>query len=52
VKDDVIVDNDMFLVIDFMNLKIKPAQSFGGGHRDKVCVRIFIGMSARTYMSI
>jgi hypothetical protein len=37
---------------DFVNLKIKPAQSFGGAHRGRVCVRVFIGVSARTYMSI
>jgi hypothetical protein len=52
VKGDVLVDNDVFLVIDFINLKIKPAQSFGGAHRDKVCVHIFIAMSARNCMII
>jgi hypothetical protein len=35
-----------------MNLKIKPTQSFGGAHRGRVCVCVFIGMSARTCMSI
>jgi hypothetical protein len=39
-------------VTDFMNLKIKPTQFFGGAHRDKMCVRVFIGVSARTCMSI
>jgi hypothetical protein len=52
VKDDVLIDNDVFLMIDFINLKIKPAQSFGGAHRDKVCVHIFIGMSDRNCMII
>jgi hypothetical protein len=49
---DVPVDNDAFLVIDFMNLKIKPAQSSGGAHRGRMCVRVFIGVSAHTCMSI
>jgi hypothetical protein len=39
-------------VSDFVNLKIKSAQSFGYAHRDRVCVRVFIGMSARTCMNI
>jgi hypothetical protein len=46
------IDNDTFLVTDFVNLKIKPTQSFGCAHRGKVCVRVFIGVSARTCMSI
>jgi hypothetical protein len=40
------------VVTDFMNLKIKPTQSFGGAHRGSVYVRVFIGMSAHTYISI
>jgi hypothetical protein len=39
-------------MIDFMNLKIKPAQSFRGGHRDNIYVRVFIGVSAHMCMSI
>jgi hypothetical protein len=39
-------------VNDFVNLKIKPAQSFGGAHRGRMCVRMFIGVSDRTCMSI
>jgi hypothetical protein len=39
-------------VTDFLNLKIKLAQSFGGAHRGSVCVCVFIGVSARTCMSI
>jgi hypothetical protein len=35
-----------------VNLKIKPAQSFIGAHRGRVCVRVFIGVSARTCISI
>jgi hypothetical protein len=46
------IDSEVFLVTDFVNLKIKLAQSFRGAHRGKVCVRVFIGVSARTCMSI
>jgi hypothetical protein len=52
VGDDVSVDSETFLVIDFMNLKIKPAQSFRCAHRGRVCVCMFIGVSARTCISI
>jgi hypothetical protein len=38
VGGDVPVDSETLLVIDFMNLKIKPAQSFECAHRDSVCV--------------
>jgi hypothetical protein len=50
VGDDVFIDSETLLVTDFVNLKIKPAQSFGGAHRDRVCV--FIGVSTHTCMSI
>jgi hypothetical protein len=39
-------------LIDFVNLKIKSIQFFGGAHKDRVCVRVFIEMSTYTYMSI
>jgi hypothetical protein len=39
-------------VTDFMNLKIKPTQSFRGAHRGRVCVRVFIEISAHTCISI
>jgi hypothetical protein len=38
VGGDVPIDNKMILMTDFVNLKIKPAQSFGGAHRSSVCV--------------
>jgi hypothetical protein len=44
---DVLIDNEVFLMIGFVNLKIKPIQSFRGAHRDKVCVYVFIEVSAR-----
>jgi aspartate carbamoyltransferase catalytic subunit len=52
VKGDVTVDSEVLLVTDFVNLKIKSAQSFGGAHRGRVCVRVFIEVSTRTCMSI
>jgi hypothetical protein len=52
VGGDVLVDSDVLLVIDFVNLKIKSTQSFECAHIGRMCVRIFIEMSARTYMNI
>jgi hypothetical protein len=52
VRDGVSVDSESLLVTDFVNLKIKPTQSFEGAHRGRVCMHVFIGVSARTYMSI
>jgi hypothetical protein len=37
---------------DFMNLKIKSAQSFGCTYMGSLCVRVFIEMSDYIYMSI
>jgi hypothetical protein len=51
VEGDVPVDSEALLVIDFVNLKIKLTQSFRDAHRGRVCVRVFIGVSARTCMS-
>jgi hypothetical protein len=52
VGGDVPVNSEMLLVIDFVNIKINPAQSFRGAHRGRVCVRVFLGVSVRTCMSI
>jgi hypothetical protein len=41
-----LIDSEALLVTDFVNLKIKSAQFFGCAHRDRVCVRVFIGVSA------
>jgi hypothetical protein len=46
------VDSDALLLTDFVNLKIKLAQSFEGAHTDRVDVRAFIGVSDHTCMSI
>jgi hypothetical protein len=37
---------------DFVNLKIKLAQFFKGAHRGRMCIRMFISMSAHTCMNI
>jgi hypothetical protein len=47
-EGDVLVDSDASLMTDFINLKIKSAQSFGCAYRDKVYTHVFIGMSAHT----
>jgi hypothetical protein len=52
VKDDFPVDSETLLVTDFVNLKIKSAQSFRSGHRGRMYVRVFIEIIARTCMSI
>jgi hypothetical protein len=46
------VSSDALLMTHFMNLKIRPAQSLRCAHRNRVCVRVFIGVSARTCISI
>jgi hypothetical protein len=46
------VDSETLLVTDFVNLKIKPAQSFRSAYRGRVCVRVFIGVSTHTCISI
>jgi hypothetical protein len=52
VGDDVFIDIEILLVIDFMNLKIKSAQSFRSVYKDRMCVRVFIRLSAHTYINI
>jgi hypothetical protein len=43
VGGDVLVDNiETFLVTDFVDLKIKPAQFFRYTYRGRVCVHVFI----------
>jgi hypothetical protein len=51
VGDDVTVNSDVLLVTDFVNLKIKPAQSFRGAHRGRM-YGVFIDVSGYTCMSI
>jgi hypothetical protein len=47
VGGDIPVDNETFLVTDFVNFKIKPVPSFGGAHRGRICLRVFIRIGAR-----
>jgi hypothetical protein len=50
VRDDVPIDSKMFLMTDFVNLKIKPAQYFECAHRVMMCM--FIWVNAHTYINI
>jgi hypothetical protein len=45
VGDDVFVDSETLLVTDFMNLKIKPTQSFKDAHKDRVYIHVIIRVS-------
>jgi hypothetical protein len=51
VRNDVTVDSEALLVTDFVNLKIKSAQSFRCAHRDRM-YGVFIDVSAYTCMNI
>jgi hypothetical protein len=42
----------MFLITDFINLKIKSIQSFKGAYKDKIYIYIFIGVNTHIYISI
>jgi hypothetical protein len=42
VGGDVSIDSETLLVTDFINLKIKPTQSFRDAHIDKIYVHVFI----------
>jgi hypothetical protein len=52
VGGDVPIDSDALLVANFVNLKIKPSQYFGGAHKGRIRVCVFIWVSAHTCMSI
>jgi hypothetical protein len=49
---DVPVDSEPFLMTDFVNLKIKPAQSFRDIHRGRMRVCMFIRINTHTYINI
>jgi hypothetical protein len=49
--DDVSVNSETLLLIDFTNLKIKPTQSFKSGHKDKLCIYVFIEINTPTYIT-
>jgi hypothetical protein len=42
VRDVVLIDSETFLVIDFINFKIKLTQSFRDAHIGRMYVHIFI----------
>jgi hypothetical protein len=52
VGDNVFIDSEMLLVTNFVNLKIRSNQSSRCAHRGGVYMHVFIGVSARTCMSI
>jgi hypothetical protein len=52
VRYDVFINSETFLMTDFRNLKIKPVQSFESIHMDRLCIRMFIGVSAYMCMII
>jgi hypothetical protein len=52
VRHDIPVDSETLLMTDFINLNIKPTQSFRGAHRDRVYIHILIGVSNRMYINI
>jgi hypothetical protein len=37
---------------NFINLKIKPTQSFESAHSDRLYMRVFIGINIHMYISI
>jgi hypothetical protein len=45
VGGDVPKDSETSVVTLSISRSDSPAQSFGGAHRDRVCVRVFIGLS-------
>jgi hypothetical protein len=45
VGDDILVDNEAPVMTSSILRLDPPAQSFGGAHRGRVCVRAFIGVS-------
>jgi hypothetical protein len=52
VEDDIFIDREILLVNDFINFKIKSAQSFKCAYRVKIYIRMFIEISTHTYISI
>jgi hypothetical protein len=51
-RGNVPIDSETLLMTDFVNHKIKPTQSFRSAHRGRVCMHVFIGMSAHMCISI
>jgi hypothetical protein len=49
---DVLVDSEPPLMTDFINLKIKPTQSFRGDNMDRTYVYIFIEVNTHVCVYI
>jgi hypothetical protein len=49
---DVSIDSETLLMIDFVNLKIKLSRSFRSVHKSRICVCVFIDVSAYICMRI
>jgi hypothetical protein len=49
VGDNVFIDNELLLMIDFINLKIKQAQSFKGTHKNRMCVCVYMDECSYVY---
>jgi hypothetical protein len=49
---DVLIDSETFVMIDFVNFKIKLIQSFRCAYRFRLCVYIFVEVSAHTCIRI
>jgi hypothetical protein len=49
VGGDIPIDSETLLMTDFMNLKIKSVQSFGGAHRDRVYVCVYRSQCSYIY---
>jgi hypothetical protein len=52
VGGNVSINNETFLMTDFVNLKIKPAQFFRDIHRDMMYICVFIRLSKHIYIYI
>jgi hypothetical protein len=52
VEGDASVGSETFFITNFINLKIKPTQCFGGAHRGRMYMHAFVGVGAHMCMSI
>jgi hypothetical protein len=49
VGDNIFIDSEPLLMIDFVNFKIKLAQSFKRTHKDRMCVCVYIDECSYVY---
>jgi hypothetical protein len=50
VRDDVPIDSKTFLMIDFVNLKIKLTQFFRDAYRGKIYIYIYIYIKVSVFI--